>query len=373
MTDRPRLHYLTLESPREGQASYAHVHEIIAGLRKIGWQVDLYAPGYAEGWERPGIVGRMLEYVRVQKRLWDALGEGDAIYMRSHPLAFPLAWAAKRKGVPVVQEINGPYEDIYISYKWMKPLGWLMVGLWKSQYRWAGGIVTVTEQLKNWVLKQIGDGVVEVIPNGANTDMFTPDAACELELPKPYALFFGGLARWQGIPTLLAAAEHPAWPKGVKLVIVGDGQERAAVDDAAACNPVIHYVGRQPYKIVPGIIANSLCGLVPKNKSGDREGTGLFPLKVFETLAGGVPAVVSDFPGQGDLVREFDCGVPVPAEEPEALAQAVADLAADPEKATAMGRRGREAIVAAHSWNARAEQTGALIEKVSRNAHEADG
>ncbi|MEP1028443.1 MAG: glycosyltransferase, partial [Alphaproteobacteria bacterium] len=68
---------------------------------------------------------------------------------------------------------------------------------------------------------------------------------------------------------------------------------------------------------------------------------------------------------QADLVRDNDCGLAVPAEDPDALARAVADLAADPASVKAMGARGRDAIVAAHSWDIRAGATQEVLMRLT--------
>ena len=367
MTGRHAL-YLALEAPREGQASYAHIHEIIAGLTRRGWAVELFAPSYSGRWKRPSLPLRLVEYLRIQWRLMRAFEDGQAVYVRSHFLAFPVSLWARLRGAPIVHEINGPYEDVAIAYRWATPLAGIIKWMWRTQFQWADRLITVTPQLADWVRDQRVTTPVGVVPNGANTDLFHPGAHCPAEvqalLPDRYAVFFGGLARWQGIPTMLSAKLSPKWPDGVALVIVGDGAERDAVVAAALADPTIHYLDRQPYRTLPGIVAGSLCGLVPKNAGGDRAGTGLYPLKVFETLACGVPAVVSDFPGQADLVRDNDCGLAVPAENPDALAAAVAEIAADPKTAQAMGARGRTAIAAAHSWDIRGGMTGDILDNM---------
>jgi len=73
---------------------------------------------------------------------------------------------------------------------------------------------------------------------------------------------------------------------------------------------------------------------------------------------------VTDFPGQADLIRDHDCGLAVPAEDPDALAAAVAKITASPE-AAAMGQRGRDAILAAHSWDIRAGATAKVLSAVT--------
>ena len=45
--------YMSLEAAREGHATFAHIHEIIAGLRRRGWTVDLIVPGHSNRWRRP--------------------------------------------------------------------------------------------------------------------------------------------------------------------------------------------------------------------------------------------------------------------------------------------------------------------------------
>lgn len=369
MTDKPRVLYIALESPREGQASYAHVHEIIAGLERIGHRVELFAPRYRDGWQRPGLAGRLWEYVLIQARLCRAARRGDVIYVRSHFLAVLASLYGRLLGLRLVQEINGPYEDLFLSYPWTAHFKALLTFLQRWQFQVADALITVTPQLKTWVAAQVGPKVVEVVPNGANTDLFRPDAeTARTDLPGQYVVFFGGFARWQGIETMLAALERPEWPADTALVVIGDGQQRDLVAAAAERNPRLHWLGRLNYRDVPGVVCRSIGGLVPKNNRGDRDGTGLFPLKIFETLACGVPAVVTDFPGQADLVRENECGLVIPPEDPQALAEAVARLAADPHAARAMGLRGAAVVQGGHSWQARAEQTSALIGRLGRPA-----
>ncbi len=130
----------------------------------------------------------------------------------------------------------------------------------------------------------------------------------------------------------------------------------------AADGKRIVFVGRQPYREIGGIVAGALGGMVPSHA---RQTSGLYPLKVFETLACGVPVVVTDFPGQADLVREVGCGLIVPPGDPTSLAEAVANLHRGPERRRAMGRRGRVALERDHSWTARAAATAALLERIS--------
>jgi glycosyltransferase involved in cell wall biosynthesis len=357
----PRILYLSLEAPREGVASFVHVTEIIEGLRRHGWSVDLIAPRYSGAWVRPSLFGRLLEYVRMELGVLTRLPQSDLIYIRNHFLALPVALGAWLLRRPVIHEVNGPYTDAFVTYAGARPFRRFLSWMQRLQYRKASGLIAVTSGLADWLKKQGGRCPIATISNGANIELFRPGAIARIQLPKPYAVFVGGLARWHGVPTMLSAAQDPAWPAGVHLVIVGDGQERGMVDEAVArCSHIVG-VGRIPYAEVPGIIAGSLCALVPISDPGGRSQTGLAPIKLFEALACGKPVIVSDLPGLAEPVETAGCGKVFPSGNSEALATAVADLAAFPETADEMGRRGLQWVLAAHSWEHRARQTDLFL------------
>lgn len=357
-----RLAYLTLEAPRAGQASYVHVKEIVEGLRRRGWEVRLLQPAYTDAAAKPGAVGRVAEYVRVQLRLLWGLKSGEVIYVRGHFMAWPTALVARLLGRPIVHEINGVYADIFVTYPWLGVFRRCLEAIQRQQYRWADHLFPVTEQLKSWLIAESGHARVTVVSNGANVGLFHPDWPRPQDLPAgPYVVFFGGLARWHGVETMLAAAAYPDWPHGAKLVIIGKGQETPKIEEAAIRNPVVVYLGYRPYEELPAYIAHAAAGLVTISDPQGRSKTGLAPLKLFETLACGVPVIVSDFPGQGDLVRETGSGLTVEADDPAALARAVAEMMRDRGAASEMGRRGRDIVQRCHSWDARAGEVDAVL------------
>ncbi|MBX9845831.1 MAG: glycosyltransferase family 4 protein [Xanthobacteraceae bacterium] len=358
-----RVAYLTLEAPRQGQASYAHVFEIVQGLRRLGFPVDLYLPSYTDAAVQPALLRRFLEHIRLQALLIARFRRYDLVYVRGHNMAFAAALVGRLTGKTFIHEVNGPHLDITVTYPWTRHFNGLLQWLQRTQYRWAQALVPVTPQLQQWLRAEGCSCAIEVIPNGANTTLFNPQCERRASLPDHYVVFFGGFARWQGIPVMLDAVSDPAWPKDVSLVIVGDGQMAPEVREAATQYTNLRYLGRLPYADVGSVVAGSMAGLVPKTREDDTDKTGLFPIKLFEILACGVPAVVSDYPGQADLVRAEQCGLVVEPGSAPALARAVAEIAGDPAMRKQMGRRGHELIVRDHSWGRRAEQTADLIER----------
>jgi len=361
-----QLSYLALEAPRAGQASYVHVTEIVAGLRRRGWTVRLFQPSYTDKPVKPGTLGRLLAYGLTQISLWAGRPRGGMIYVRAHFMALPTALLARLFGVPILHEVNGPYEDIFVTYPWLSRFRRPLEAMQRLQYRWADHLMPVTAELAEWLQRETGHDRITVISNGANTDLFHPDAARPADAPEgPHAIFFGGLARWHGVDTMLQAIKHPSWPPGVRLVVIGAGQESERVRRAAAENDAIVFLGPRPYETIAGFVSRAIVGLVPITDPGGRSRTGLFPLKLFETLACGVPVIVTDLPGQADLIRDHDCGIVIPPEDPQALAEAVRALAKDPEGTRAMGRRGMLAIHRDHSWDRRAADVHSLLSRVT--------
>jgi glycosyltransferase involved in cell wall biosynthesis len=169
------------------------------------------------------------------------------------------------------------------------------------------------------------------------------------------------LTGWHGIPMILDAFRSQNWPTSVDLVFIGDGPEKPIIEKAASENSRIHYIGKKDYKLIPSYIVGALCGLVPMSSPSGRSDTGLYPLKLFETLACGVPVIVTDFPGQADLVRNGKCGIVIKDGDSEALANAVSEIYANPEDRNRMGENGAKLIRDYHTWDARAAQTHDIL------------
>jgi glycosyltransferase involved in cell wall biosynthesis len=357
--ERGKLAYFALDLPHKGQASYVHIHEIVDNLRQLGWHVDLFAPRPGAPEQRRNGFAKTYEYLRTMWQAAASLGTHDALYVRAHALAWPVALAARLRGRVLVEEVNGTELDLIVSRPWLRPLRGLLRWLYVSQYRRSHHLFPVANELADWLRAETRHDRISVVPNAANTDLFRPIDRVPQE---PFVVFFGGLTDWHGVDIMVDAVRHPAWPSGIRLVVIGTGVRQNLVADAVRAGLPISWLGYRPYEEIPGLIAGAIAGLIPMTNPLGRSSTGMNPLKLFETLACGIPAIVSELPGQADLVRENRCGLVVPCGDAAALARAVGELAADPGAAREMGQRGAAVVRAAHSWRARAVE----IDKVLR-------
>jgi glycosyltransferase involved in cell wall biosynthesis len=348
---RNRLAYFALDLPHRGQASYVHIHEIVDNLRQLGWRVDLFAPRPGLPDEPRKVVAKTYEYLRTTWQALRSLGTHDVLYVRAHALSWPVAMAARRRGRILVEEVNGTELDLIVSRPWLRRLRPLLRWLYVSQYRQSQHLFPVANELADWLRAEAHHDRISVVPNAANTDLFRPMPSQSSE---PFVVFFGGLTDWHGVDVMVDAVRHPSWPAGIRLVVIGRGARQNLIEDAVRAGLPVRWLGYRPYEEVPQLIAGALAGLIPTTNPLGRASTGMNPLKLFETLACGIPAIVTALPGQRELVTDGRCGLVVPCGDAAALARAVGTLAADPATAREMGQRGVALVRTAHSWRARA-------------------
>ena len=362
MRQSKRLTYVSPEPERQGHASYTHVHEIIKGLKELGWIINLYCPRYRDNKALPGMFTRLFSILRT---MFSAIisGHPDVYYMRWHFAAFPVALYAKIMRIPVAIEVNGPVDDLFIAWPMTRHFKWFFRWLMEQQLHWAKLIIAVTDGL-NELCRNITDDTKSIvtIPNGANTDQFTPKAK-EIEnsytknLPEKFMIFFGTMAPWQGIGTVLKAIEDPAWPVDIHVVFAGDGAERKSVEASCVKLPHAHYLGRIPYAELPTITARAIGSFVCTENIEGRASTGLAPLKLFESMASGIAIIATDLPFQADVIKQGECGYLISPGNSTQLAQTTALIAADSAIQAEMGTNARFFVLEHHSWKIRALET----------------
>jgi glycosyltransferase involved in cell wall biosynthesis len=168
-------------------------------------------------------------------------------------------------------------------------------------------------------------------------DVFAPQPDVS---PTPgLVVFHGTFIPLQGLETIVRAAKLVE-PDGLKIRIIGDGQERHSVEALLRELEVtnVELTGLLPLEEIPRQIASaSLClGIFGTTPKAGR----VVPNKLYECLAVGRPVVTGDTPA----IREAFTGevATVPPGDPAALADAMRELCADPSALDDLGRRGHE-------------------------------
>lgn len=179
---------------------------------------------------------------------------------------------------------------------------------------------------------------VHVMPMGVD---LTAVRAAAGERPAPAGrtrlLFVGRLVEKKGLATLLDALDRD--PASFELTVVGDGPLRRELEARAAGLPVTFrgQLGRadlmDAYRTAEIVVVPSVTA-----ESGDQDG---LPVALLEAMASGCAVVASRLPGIDEALTE-DSGVLVPPGDADALAAALAVLAADAGRCQTLGAAAAE-------------------------------
>ena len=162
-------------------------------------------------------------------------------------------------------------------------------------------------------------------------------------------------------PTLVRAVLRllelrPALRERLRLVLVGEGPLRAQ------CQALLDEAGAGDLAWLPGerddvgrVMRGLHCFVLPSLAEGISN-------TILEAMATGLPVIATHVGGNADLVLHGKTGLLVPADSPDALAEALDNLATAPERAAAMGRAGRARVEARFSLQGMVETYQALYE-----------
>jgi len=162
----------------------------------------------------------------------------------------------------------------------------------------------------------------------------------------------------------LVKSQQKSQSRPLHLLVVGTGEMEANCrSHAEALQLPITFVGFLNQSEIPAAYAVTDCLVLPSDHG---ESWGLV---VNEAMACGLPAIVSDLVGCAeDLVQPGLTGDVVPCANPEALAQSLISMAANPERAVQMGKNARELVLSQYTIDAAAEgiRQGLLLLRARR-------
>jgi glycosyltransferase involved in cell wall biosynthesis len=348
------------------EPDFARNRVLAALLERSGFQVEtvqrsLWGPTRYSLLDGPKAV-LLLRAVRAYASLLRALlrvPRPDAILVL-YPGYFdmPLVGAiAKLRRVPVVFDIFISLHDTVAVDRALRDadslLGRLTASVDRIACRFANLILADTPTHADYFAKltRVPRERFRVLWLGAREDVFAPRAGTS---PEPRLVtFHGTFIPLQGLETIVRAAKLLE-PDGVRVRIIGDGQERPRIEELIEeLRPAnVELTGVLPVERVPDeIAAASLClgifGTTPK-------AARVVPNKLFECLAMARPVVTADTPA---IRSAFDGEVAVvPAGDPDALAAAIRRLLADEHGLRKLAEAGHERYVRDYSEAALAAQ-----------------
>ncbi len=268
------------------------------------------------------------------------------------------ARAARLAGVPAT------LHTVHGMVPHMEP--WFGAALRRLAGEWTDHVVVVSSPLTDFLTDVCGlnRSRVSHVANGIDTDRFRPERTDPPDVwPRGEAgVTIGTVARLAPEKNQMLLLEGFARIAGdlprARLVLIGEGPERERLETRArelGLESRVHLPGFSPEtdKIYPQFDVFTLTSNV--------EGTSI---SLLEAMACGCPIVATAVGGNPEILEYGDCGLLVPARDPEALGNALMALVQDRGIRDDLARRARERAVGVYSREAMA----AAYERLYRTA-----
>lgn len=368
-----RIAYISLDPgiPVFGaKGASVHVQSMVRAFQTMGAEVTLFSPRCEgtrpKGLETTRVVPLPLPAKRGGEARMRALmardldlpgllreaGPFDLVYERHALLSQSAMTWAQGAGVPSVLEVNAPLMQEQQRHRDMV-LPQHCLSATAAAMQAAALVAAVSPQVVRYAREHGARNVIH-LPNAIDPEMYDRPR----QDGRPFTVgFVGSLKPWHDLDVLVSAMEHLHDIRpDIRLLIVGDGPERARfADRIAALGGEIS--GLIPHDAVPDWLARTDVGIAPYSAAQEFY---FSPLKLYEYMGARLPVIASDVGDLARIVTHGETGLICPPDDPRALADAIAALARDPDRARRMGAAGHRQVVARHTWQANA---GTVLER----------
>ena len=351
-------HTFHLTGPKQGPSDKAFEH--IDGMEFFRTAIPAgpfsSLPGFNQLAVIDGIEERLLDVAREVRP--------DVLHAHSPALnAIAALRVGKKLGIPVVYEIRAFWEDAAADHGTSAEWG-VRYRLTRAMETYAlkrvDAATTICEGLRAEIITRgIAPGKITVIPNAVDVGGFSVDGARDEALAAQLGLqgmavlgFIGSFYAYEGLNVLLAAlpamlAANPA----IRVLLVGGGPQEDALKAQAAQLGVadkVIFTGRVPHAQVQRYYDLVDVLVYPRLKM--RLTDLVTPLKPLEAMAQGRLLAASDVGGHKELIEDGVTGILFGAGNPQALADKVLALLAQPERWPALRRQGRAFVERERTW-----------------------
>jgi len=292
----------------------------------------------------------------------------DLIYERYSLFLFMTIWIARRRGIPVILEIN----DSAVVQR-LRPL--LLKSLARRIEAWcmtrATGIVFISTYFRQLLATQYGELPPSVVSPYAVDDGFDPGRHDRDALRRRHGLegrivcgHMGVFASWHGLRGFVDAIidrldEAPA----LTLLLVGDGADLPAVRrevESRGLQDRIRLPGRVPHHRIPEWVACMDYAFLPDSNAYGS------PMKLFELMAMGVAVVAPDYDPIAEVIDNGGTGWLFPRKDTGACVAQVIGLSERPEERQRVGAAARAYIERERRWRNNAVQLLSLLPREHR-------
>ena len=294
----------------------------------------------------------------------------DFIYERYALFGWAGVSLARRFAIPHITELNAPLCDQQEGYDQFV-LARTARALEAQILSGSDAVIALSPWLKQWTVSLGADEArVHLIPDAVSERVFSAVASGDTVRRKyglngkPTIGFVGSFQHWHDVPGLLRAFQRlHRKDKDLRLLLVGYGERtdacRQLARDLKVSDAVI-FTGSVAHKKVPQYVAAMDVAVVPYPKMRQ---FFFSPLKLFEYMAVGKPAVAASLGQIAEVIEHGKDGLLYTPGDVSSLAAEIAKVLYEPELAAEMGAAARAKVLARHTWRNVAEQ----VIEIARN------
>jgi glycosyltransferase involved in cell wall biosynthesis len=200
-------------------------------------------------------------------------------------------------------------------------------------YRNARCVVALSEGMASWIRDRHGFRHVEVVPNASDNEAFDC-VACTNERPAPAGQTFrvvytGTLGTANDCKQIVWLAEclRERNADEIEILVLGDGRERRDLELESEQRGLrnIQFLGLVPRDEWRRVLKEAGCILVVYKRGFVMDTAS--PNKLFDAFAAGRPVVQTTQGWIKTLFEREDCGITVPPDDPDRMADAILTLA----------------------------------------------
>lgn len=284
------------------------------------------------------------------------------------PTGLTIGWITRARTVMNVSDI-WPEMATQLGYPIGRMSLWALKRLESLGYRRADVVTATTEAARKRISRRFPEVRTAVISNGADLNMFDPSYRSQ-EIRKSLGVgpsdfligYFGLHGLFQGLDVVVEAADRLRDQPTIRFVLVGDGPCKESLNELAERKRLdnLRFLDLVDQDRMPSLLASCDIALVPLAA----EFPGTMPSKVYETLASGVPVVISKGCEGARLVEEGKAGWTFRPGDSNELADVLAELDADREVLRQMSSNCR-ALAKKFDYDRIAVETEGMLQAVS--------
>lgn len=259
-------------------------------------------------WPKIRIIGYLSFWTKIYLQIQKIYP--DIIHCQSLDVCIPAEIAKKTMNIPYV--VWGQGSDIYLPGRFLQLAS-------KPIIQNADAVLALTEDMKQ-KMQRMCDREIFIVPNGVDLEMFEISSGGQKSGNSKTIIFVGRLHPVKGVQYLIEAMTivHQEMPE-IELVIVGDGVERARLEELAKRlnqDSYIQFTGRIPQGSIPRFMHQADIFALSSLSEG-------LPVVLLEAMAAGLPIIATNVGGIPDIVKEGVNGYLVNVKNPNEIADKI--------------------------------------------------